>query len=230
VTRILITFAITALLAACGTTQAPAMAPDSPATAAAAPAAPATGIQGAVDRFLGQPNDVQRIVDAIEKEGPATIALHLDQAAAYGKSQGDILGPVHGGFFVGVRDKYEALMAACTGPVTVLGHSLGASRAMLFAGLMIANGSMPVRVRVWGCPRPGFSKLSGLIAKCPDALWYRNQSDPVTFVPWRAGLFKHCGEMRQVHAKPVDGDEWAFLRDHHLSQYRLGMVAAAPVG
>lgn len=142
------------------------------------------------------------------------------------------LGAVHGGFYRGVRDKYQSVMAALKGETTVVGHSLGAARAMLFGGLMLANGPPPRAIRAWGCPRPGFSRLSEIVATCPDARWYRNQSDPVTFVPWRLGDFKHCGEMRQVHATPIDGDEWGPLRDHHLSQYRAGMIAAeaVPVG
>lgn len=92
------------VLSACGTTQ-PAPVPDATAgqlAAEPAPApAPATGLQAKVDSFFRQPNDVlfrqpndvQRLIDAIERDGPAKIFADLDAATAYGKAQGDLLGP-----------------------------------------------------------------------------------------------------------------------------------------
>ena len=136
------------------------------------------------------------------------------------------LGHVHGGFFRGVRNRHQTIAALLNPKVHVVGHSLGAARAMLEAGLMIANGIMPESVRGWGCPRPGFAHLAEIVARCPYALWWRNHHDPVTYAVWLAGLFKHSGTMRHVDVPGRIDDPWLLLSDHHLSLYRAGMVLA----
>ncbi len=135
------------------------------------------------------------------------------------------LGPLHGGFFKGVRNRHQNIVSLLHSKVYVLGHSLGAARAFDEAGLLIANGIMPVAVRGWGCPRAGFATLSDVIAKCPSALWWRNRHDPVTYVPYRLGAFKHAGEARVVDIPGTFPDPWLFLAEHHLSLYRAGLVA-----
>jgi hypothetical protein len=134
------------------------------------------------------------------------------------------IGHVHGGFFRGVRNRHQTVAALLRPKVHVLGHSLGAARAMLSAGLMIANGIMPVTVRAWACPRPGFARLSQIVATCPDALWWRNHHDPVTYVPFLGGLYDHAGAMRRVDVPGAIDDPWFLLADHHLSLYRQGIV------
>ncbi len=148
----------------------------------------------------------------------------LDEEPVYDRQ----LGPVHGGFYSGVRNRHADIVSLLRPRVIVLGHSLGAARAILEAGLLIANGIMPEAVRGWGCPRPGFATLSNVIARCPNALWWRNRHDPVTYVPWRAGAFKHAGEARVVDVPGVYPDPWLFLAEHHLALYRTGIAALAP--
>lgn len=141
------------------------------------------------------------------------------------------LGYVHGGFFRTMRAKHQAIVPLLRPKVTVVGHSLGAARSFLEAGLLIANGIMPVAVRGYGCPRVGYAQLSEIVAHCPDALWYRNCHDPVSYAVYRFGLFKHPGAMRQLVMPAGFPDPWLFLADHRLSLYRAGIAllyGAAP--
>lgn len=86
--------ALAMFLAACGTTQPPAVAPDASATVAASPApaaAPASGIQAAIDRIISPTDPVQGIIARIERDGPAKINADMDAAGAYAVSQKDIV-------------------------------------------------------------------------------------------------------------------------------------------
>lgn len=134
------------------------------------------------------------------------------------------LGCVHGGMFYGLRDWHQRFMEVLQGGVYIVGHSLGASRAFLSAALMMINGTMPKAIVGVGCPRPGYDRLSQIIAECPDARWYRNRHDPVTYVPYRLGNYVHAGAMRLVNAPGRIDDPWLFLADHHVALYHQGML------
>lgn len=136
------------------------------------------------------------------------------------------IGPVHGGSFRGVRARHQNIVALLHPRVYVLGYSLGAMRAFQEAGLLIANGIMPVAVRGWACPRPGFCQLSQIVARCPNALWWRNHLDAITYFPYRLGAYRHAGDERQVNVHPAFPDPWLFLAPHHLELYRAGIAAS----
>lgn len=102
------------------------------------------------------------------------------------------LGFVHAGFFEGMREFYNKNKWLLTGNVTLTGHSLGAARAVLMAGLMAADGKKPARVALFGCPRPGGSKLMSLVRSTGAVITsYCNWEDPVPEVPYLPWVYTH---------------------------------------
>jgi len=138
-----------------------------------------------------------------------------------------ILGWVHAGFAIGIDDAYAEIQQAITGKVALIGHSLGAARAMLLAGLFAKAGAPAHQVTVFGCPRPGGEELRDTVCLSgthPES--YRNERDPVTFVPFAPGIFCHVIEPAQIHGGAEPGDLTVF-REHHISRYLLGLGARA---
>ena len=136
-----------------------------------------------------------------------------------------ILGTVHAGFAIGIDDAYAEVRAAATGRVALVGHSLGAARAMLLAGLFAKAGEPAYQVTVFGCPRPGGEELRDTVCLSgthPES--YRNESDPVTYVPFLPGVFCHVLEPAEVHGGSEPGDLTIF-RQHHIGRYIAGLQA-----
>src|ERR1700722_10656049 len=76
------------------------------------------------------------------------------------------LGGVERGFLSGVREVYQKIIPTLSllKPLVITGHSLGAARALIFAGLLTAAGTKPVRVVTFGSPRPGAEKLKFILS------------------------------------------------------------------
>lgn len=115
-------------------------------------------------------------------DGVTTIALRgsivlidwiRDVMAFADPCQHGVLGPVHIGFSLGMEATWAEIKATTHGPYRVIGHSLGAARAAILTGLMVADGATVVERVVWGEPLSGFQQLATLIAKVP-ARSYRN--------------------------------------------------------
>lgn len=134
------------------------------------------------------------------------------------------LGFVHGGFLVGVNDVFIAA-SLIDGPVVLTGHSLGAARARICAGLFAYYQRPALQCVVFGSPKPAFANLRRILEKSGTLMRsYRNSNDPIPLVPFGAGLYEHTDEWipLTVHAAPDDLEP---LRDHKLALYMQGLTA-----
>lgn len=130
------------------------------------------------------------------------------------------LGPVHFGFYLGLDAFLEKALPLLGDSPHFCGHSLGASRAWLAAGVYIAKGGHPGGITAFGSPRPGCSILRQLLAPYPKSS-YRNGEDPVTDVPvWLASFpVLEPTPFKLVNVAPVDS---GLLRFHHMPLYVQG--------
>jgi predicted lipase len=108
------------------------------------------------------------------------------------------LGLVHYGFQIGLNDCINTALPLCQKNLILIGHSLGAARALI-AAAFIAVGSYNVQIQkivTWGTPKIGFQKFMSILAgiKCPIRC-YQNHCgiivDPVTMVPLIANYYQH---------------------------------------
>jgi Lipase (class 3) len=139
------------------------------------------------------------------------------------------LGPVHPGFMLGMTEAYAEIQKHIAGPVVITGHSLGAARAAILAGLFILDGNKPLAKFVYGEPKPGFKQLASVCSEIPMSLSYRNATPnghdlvtdvPLTFPPEE---YVHSDVLTDVCAPPPANDEWGPLAWHHLQLYRQGL-------
>lgn len=135
----------------------------------------------------------------------------------------ELLGTLHAGFMAGMDDVYAEIQSVITGPLAITGHSLGAARAMILAGLFAANKRSAVQATVFGCPRPGGEQLRDILVMSGTKLAsYRNERDVVTYVPFLPEIFCHVIDPTQLHGGSVPGDVTIF-REHSISQYLIGL-------
>jgi Lipase (class 3) len=136
------------------------------------------------------------------------------------------LGPVHLGFLQGMKDVWHEVRTNLTaGSWIAAGHSLGAARALILAGIAKVNGCAPASAVVFGEPRPGFQRLSDILAPVPIRS-YRNTGadghDLVTDVPFYVpGVFPydHPRPLIDVSESPTDPNDWSPFRYHHMPLY-----------
>lgn len=147
-----------------------------------------------------------------------------------------VLGPVHPGFALGVQAVLRKVNEFVAGnKVIVVGHSLGAGHAAIYAGYRLAVGSSVDRVIMFGEPRAGCSKLAGILSQT-KLYSFRNEDanghDYVTDVPAPIPLlapYVHPTTFTDVSASPVSSDRWGLFRYHHFGLYcrALGAAGAA---
>ena len=107
------------------------------------------------------------------------------------------LGPVHEGFYAGMPVVLPKIVAALRPgvPCIVIGHSLGAAHAWLYAGLTCQEGTTglqrpPERIVCFGSPKPSMgTKLADALGNAGiSCTSYRNATadgyDRVTDLPW----------------------------------------------
>lgn len=121
---------------------------------------------------------------------------------------------------------YEAMgrWGTYAGPrLVIAGHSLGAARACIAAGLELAYGATVERLVLCGCPRPGTSSLGRYLSvhQVPIAS-YRNLKDPVCDVP-TGPPWSHVVPFIALAEGPEPGDIGVF-RDHHIQLYQAGVA------
>lgn len=153
------------------------------------------------------------------------------------------LGLVHPGFLAGaniIKPEIDAYVG--DRPVAYYGHSYGAGRAAILAGLRITEGKPVARVVLFGEPRAGgpiLTRVCGNIA----IESYRNAKpdggpmdhDLVTDVPFNLGPQAPYqplrGPLTDVWCEPRADDAWAFFRFHHLYLYckAFGCGGPAPI-
>jgi triacylglycerol lipase len=108
------------------------------------------------------------------------------------------MGSVHQGFYEAfVVIEPQVIAAIGDKPVTLVGHSLGASISLIAAASLTLAGKAPVAVYAFEPARVSFDlTLRNLLAKVPLHLW-RNGSDPVPNLPlggMHPGLLTHIGK------------------------------------
>jgi hypothetical protein len=145
------------------------------------------------------------------------------------------IGTVHHGFHVGMGKLWDELRPMLSKPVVLTGHSLGAARADILAGLMLADGETPIRRSVFGEPLPGMADFAAFIGHIP-ASSYRNTSakhflhDLVTDVPLRLLPpfdFVRPTPLTDICVEPT-GDIFethGLFAFHHISLYQQGVTA-----
>lgn len=141
------------------------------------------------------------------------------------------IGAVHAGFYRGMEMFTTTLLPMLSGrPLLVAGHSLGAARADILTGLLIAAKQPPARRVVFGEPKPGFTKFCALAAQVPAAS-YRNtdgtEHDPVTDVPFTLPMWPYCHPtpLTDVSAQPTVDDPANPFRLHHAALYVAALTA-----
>ena len=110
------------------------------------------------------------------------------------------LGFVHAGFHAGMIPMWLEAKAMLSQPAIVSGHSLGAARAGILAGLMTLDKVTPKARIVFGEPKPGYLELAKIIEATPGRS-YRNgdatHHDLVTDVPFS------FPPLQYVHPTPI---------------------------
>ena len=142
----------------------------------------------------------------------------------------DVLGPVHPGFEMGMERLTQAILTRTKGPRKLRGHSLGAGRGSIVAGLLKEAGCPPADCVWWGQPKPGFAQLREYLKDIPTRS-YRNGTafehdvvtdGPLTFPPEE---YVHPTGLTLVSAAPAPEHSWLGLfRCHHMGLYAQAMV------
>lgn len=109
--------------------------------------------------------------------------------------------------------------------IYVTGHSLGAARAILFGALLELKEPSPDAIIVFGCPRPGGSKLKDILQHTTIRS-YRNGNDPVTLVPLDLVIDPYVAVVDpiQIEAPAITPDLWLALKDHRIQNYVNAMA------
>lgn len=142
------------------------------------------------------------------------------------------IGGVERGFHQGLPEvaKQAIPLLPASQPIYVIGHSLGAAEAHIFARYLIVAGYPPesvIRV-VWGSPHPGNDIFTtGLVGSpCRSYRNYRSalEQDFVCLVPERLpGLrYEHPGDYVMIDIPAAPHDPWLLLARHHFFLYQQG--------
>jgi hypothetical protein len=155
------------------------------------------------------------------------------------------LGPCHPGFLAGMDAAYAAMQSMLGESVIVCGHSLGAGRAAILTGLMVAAGKLPRACVTFGQPRPGFPQLAKLISAVPQRSYCNGSADGiildmVTEVPVALGPedYVHPHPLTRVCEEPNVAwfEKWGIFAYHGMPLYLAaleklaGLPPSAPVG
>ncbi len=141
------------------------------------------------------------------------------------------LGKVHHGFYVGLDNAWDDMAQKLRPhlPIVLTGHSLGAARAALLAGIMLDEGLMPFARVVFGEPKAGFQQLADFLKpvstrsyRCGDGINHDPiPALPATVPPW---LYVHQTPLIDItaHADPADYGPFVF---HHMPLYAAALAA-----
>jgi hypothetical protein len=142
------------------------------------------------------------------------------------------LGSVHRGFFAGMDHVWSEIKGISTQPVVLTGHSLGAARAAILCGLMVADKAPPASRIVFGEPKPGLLDFALKIKDVPawsfrngDALHHDLVTDlPLTPPPFQ---FVHPTPIIVITCAPSDGlfAQLGVFAWHHIALYQTAIAA-----
>lgn len=144
-----------------------------------------------------------------------------------------ILGYCHSGFLAGMDTVASELVMAISPerPYALTGHSLGAARALIVAGLLMWAKKPPALVVTFGTPRPGMAKLSSLLNGGGYPIrHYKNGPDPVADVPLTVPplwLFQKPKVDTLLDVAPADGAHDP-MHWHHMPLYLEGVRRGVP--
>lgn len=166
--------------------------------------------------------------DVVIHRGSITPMDWYDDACSEAGVGDPDLGLVPGGFYWPLRSWDRAARMAIRPGAIIIGHSLGAARAVIHAALLMARGDPPLAVIALGCPRAGTAKLQQVLGATPIR-WYRNASDPVPevplTVPWLLP-WVHPGIEIKLKEPGIGASP---LKDHHFELYRAGVAKISPM-
>lgn len=144
------------------------------------------------------------------------------------------LGPLHAGFYAGLEEALANLerQVRHDAELAIAGHSLGAARAAILAGMFKDIGRRVDALSLCGCPRPGFQQFADWISDIPTQN-YRNVArdghghDYVTDVPFTATLFPYVPAALYTDnlVTPAPHDKWGPFAFHHIELYQGAVVA-----
>ncbi len=148
-----------------------------------------------------------------------------------------VLGDVHPGARAGLMLAKDMINKTVgKGPLVVVGHSLGAMHAALFAGYRAAEGTPAKCLVMFGEPRTGGPRLSQVILKDTMVSSYRNADgnghDLVTDVARSLPPllpYQHVQDpLTDICSPPHPLDPWLVFRYHHFALYSGYFGAAGP--
>jgi len=145
------------------------------------------------------------------------------------------LGPVHLGFLQGIKDVWQEVAGSlASGAWIAAGHSLGAARALILAGLGVVNRTPPASAVVFGEPRPAFQQMADLLKDIPVRS-YRNRDadghDLITDVPFHLPLvypYLHPRPLVDV-SQASDPADLSPFRWHHMPLYLAATAKLNPM-
>lgn len=134
------------------------------------------------------------------------------------------LGPLPLGFAEGLDGAINAMLPlAANLPILVVGHSLGAARAVIAAAKLAQRGLTVAGVVAFGCPRPGQQKLWDVLrAHGITVRVYQNQSDLVTDAPFSP--FLPPPSPIRLAVMPQPNDTFDVFAAHHIWEYSQGVM------
>ena len=134
------------------------------------------------------------------------------------------VGLVHQGFGMNMLMVAAKLKTLIRSNPIITGHSLGAGRAAIYAGMLTQSPQEdPTSVVLFGCPRPGAQQLVNCLRNIP-VVSYKNRLDPITDMPIP------LPDLPYEHVRPftlvdgmVDHSLGPLFDDHHMLNYIKGM-------
>jgi len=146
----------------------------------------------------------------------------------------DDLGPVHAGFYSGMRTVQRELTEIVPSrPLIVCGHSLGAARAVILSALLTLDGKEPIARICFGEPRAGFARLREILAPINQQRSYRNRNatdhDEITGLPFSLPLlpYRHPTDLTDLTVAPMPHTLWVFR--FHVPELYAGATPATPI-
>jgi hypothetical protein len=147
----------------------------------------------------------------------------------------DDLGPVHAGFYSGMRTVQREIEAKVpSGRFIICGHSLGAARAAILSALLTQDGRPPIARICFGEPQAGFARLGEILAPIRQQRSYRNRNatdhDVITDLPFSLPplfAYQHPTGLTDLTVVPMPHTPWIFR--YHVPELYAGATPATPI-